>query len=255
MRIHLNLVFAISASLLIGCAEPERTEVKTNLSETDDKSCPDDGPRFEISGLCMGRITNFMDKPETDVSFYEQMTDESCRWEVMETQFATDVLIYQGVACGQNKATLAFSSGAQAAHLHLATSPFGPDMGEPDHPLITIFSSDPENPTANLLFRTREAMEDKQAALVCEAFSTQENYGYPSDSYVVDVADALKPPLEDGPYALCGPYGFNGDERTFWRVFAGFSWFFAMGQEPVGIAEGSLMLFTKKSEGDWVKMD
>jgi hypothetical protein len=104
MRIHLTLLFAISASLLSGCAETDKTEVKANLSDTDNKSCPDDGPRFEITGLCMGRITNFMDKPETDVSFYEQMTGEACRWEVMETPFATDVLIYQGVVCGQIKA-------------------------------------------------------------------------------------------------------------------------------------------------------
>ena len=213
-------------------------------------TCPDDGPRFEISGKCKGRAINYIDEPASDseLDFYNQATGETCRWELMETAFATDALLYQGVVCGANKASLELAVGAQSSNLFLVTSPFGADMNGSETPVAIIFSADPENPTANIEYRTREAIEDPEMKDACTVFPAPADAGHPQGSYFVDVPEDMRPPVDDGPYALCGPYGFNGDETSYWMARDGFSWFIQLGQEPVGVAPGSFKLITPEAK-------
>lgn len=253
----MTLKFALPLAAMIfiaACSPQTETQPAETIAETevsapavDASTCPDEGPRLPLSGVCKGRAVNYMDYPASfdELDYYNQMTGQDCHWEVMEAQFATDVLLYQGVVCGENAASLEFAGGARASNLYLASSPFGPDMGDFDHPFAWVISSDPADPTANLQFWTREAMDDPENAAKCSVQSAPEHYGYPGDAYIVDIAEADRPPVEDGPYALCGPFGLDGDSASYWRVFADFSWFFQLGQEPVGIAPGSLTLITK----------
>ncbi len=231
-------------------------EEQATAQDTSVSQCADEGDVLELSGICEGRAINFIDEPVIDeeLEFYNDMTGETCAWEVMEIPFATDILLYQGVVCGENKASLEFSAGAQAAHIYLASSPYGPDMGDLDTPIVKVFSVNPDDVFANIQFRAREAMEDKDAAEECTVVQAGIP-GWPTGALVVDdpaEADAHDP--NDGPRAACGPYGLNQDETNFWLIRDGFSWFFQLGQEPIGIAPGSFTLLTEDENGDWGRM-
>ena len=224
-------------------------------AEAPTSACADDGPVFPITGKCVGRAINFIENPampdDYDIEFFNQMTDrDDCHWELMEMPFATDALFYQGMVCGDNKSTLDFAGGAQASEIILASSAYG-DVGGLDYPLVTVYGVNPDDVFSNILFRAREQMEDKTAAEACDVVQAGIP-GWPQGALVVDnpaEADAHDP--NDGPRSACGPYGLNQDSENFWLIFGGFSWFFQMGQEPVGIAPESFTLMTQDADGEW----
>lgn len=227
------------------------TEGVADVTSTSETSCADDGERFEVSGVCKGRAINYIDYPASDqeLDFFNTMTGEACRWELMETRFAMDALLYQGVVCGDNRASLEFAGGARSAHLYLASSPFGPDMGDFENPVAWVISSDPADPTANILVWTREGMDDPEAAARCVVRKIEGEEGMPGDAYVVDVTDDVIATLDqDMPRAECGPFGFNGDELSYWRILGDQAFFFSLGQEPNGLSASSLTLLPPKSE-------
>lgn len=261
-----TLVGLTAAIALTGCGQqPEReppaeARVETQIEQQSPESmCPDDGPTFPITGKCVGRAINFIDMPamndHPDVAYFEQMTGDTCGWKLMEMPFATDALFYQGMVCGDRETTLEFAAGAQAAEIYLASSAYRAETGYTETPLIRVFSVNPDDVFANILFRAREQMDDKDAAEACTVVQAGVA-GWPEGSLVVDnpaEADAHDP--NDGPRGACGPYGLNQGETNYWRIFGGFSWFFMLGQEPVGIAPESFTLMVQDASGEWTRAD
>ncbi|MAK60017.1 MAG: hypothetical protein CMK09_03465 [Ponticaulis sp.] len=260
-----HLGFFVSAFALVsltGCDQPQEVDTPVEATETAAPAaspCADEGPVFPITGKCVGRAINFIDGPampdHPDMAYFEQMTGDTCEWKLMEMAFATDALFYQGIVCGDRETTLEFAGGAQSAEISLASSAYRAETGFSETPLVRVFSADPEDRFANVLFRAREAMEDPDAASECSVVGPDVP-GWPEDALVVDnpvEAEAYDP--ADGPRSACGPLGLNQGETNFWRVFGGFSWFFMLGQEPVGIAPGSFTLMTQDEDGEWVRAE
>ena len=263
MRLFSSLM-ASGLLLVSACStsnEEPPVESSTPTTEaTTDIGCPDEGPRFPISGKCVGRAINFIDQPAThehpDIAYFEQMTGDSCEWKLMEMPFATDVLFYQGMVCGDRETRLEFAGGAQSAEIYLASSAYRAEVGDiMDTPIVRVFSADPDDRFANVLFRAQDAMDNPEEASGCVVVGSDVP-GWPDDAMVVDnpvEADAQDP--ADGPRAACGPFGLNQGETNFWRVFGGFSWWFELGQEPVGIAPGSFTLLSQDENGDWGRVE
>jgi hypothetical protein len=237
--------FLIGACLTLltlqGCsAEPPAVE--SNVEQADaleGTECRNGGSRLELSGICEDAALATLNMAGGS----EPMLMEGCSWELQETQFASDVLIYRAASCQGTTSRLEFSSGAQQAELRLETSALGLPTGADSEPLIRVISSDPDAPTANLEFFTRNAMDDAAEAENC--FARPANLeGWPTDAIVVDIKDAPQFD-EDGPRSACGPYGFHGGEMQYWRVFNDFSWFFSLGQDGYqDIDMSSLTLIT-----------
>lgn len=239
----------------------ETAEPPVNVSsDTPSSSCPDDGPTFPITGKCVGRAINFIDEPATqddpDIKYFEQMTGDACEWQLMEMPFATDALLYQGMVCGDRETQLEFAGGAQSAEIYLTGSAYRAEIGDiVETPIVRVFSADPEDRFANVLLRAQEAMNIPEEASGCVVVGA-DIPGWPSDAMVVDnPVEAEAQTAEDGPRTACGPYGLNQDETRFWRVFGGFSWFFSLGQEPVGIAPGSFTLMIQGPDGEWSRAE
>ncbi len=211
------------------------------------ESCPDDGARLPITGLCAGRAANYLNMVEGTLPD----GPEGCSWTVQETEMpAGEVLLYMALQCGDKATKLTFEGGAQLAELKYETSAqLGDELK--GQTLIKIASADPAAPTANVLSVARAAMEDQAEAAKCEVRPAGIE-GWPADALVVDVsaAEAAKAP-KDEPRAACGPFGLNEDSQAYWRVFQGFSWYFELGQDNAEIDPRSLTLMSKDEKGEW----
>lgn len=233
--------------------QPAEAPVSEPTTEVADSTCADDGPRFPISGLCVGRSVNYLDTPVSDTTGLAELAGATeCAWQMMEVPIATDILLYQGLVCDDQASTLEFAGGAQSANLYLASSAFGVG-GDLETPLVTIITSDPEAPNANLERWTRAAMDAPTESEQCSARPAGVD-GWPEGALVVDIPEeAAALEQDDGPRFACGPFGLNQDSENYWRVFDGYAWFFSMGQEPNGIAPASFTLLVADGNGGWTR--
>ena len=188
--------------------------------------CRNGGPKLAGSGMCRDAAIATLNI----VSGEAPLLPENCSWELQETAFAADYLIYLAASCDGKTSKLGFAGGARTAQLYIETSAIGAFEGGDTNEWapITIIGSDPEAPTANLLSFVRAGMEDEDAASDCIVRSASVD-GWPEDAFVVDEASPRLTPNE--PRFACGPYGYTEDSTQYWRVFDNFSWFFDLGQD------------------------
>lgn len=216
------------------------------------ESCADDGDRLPVTGLCAGRAVNHLDIVARELPD----APEGCRWVVQETPFAGQVLLYRALRCGDRTTRLAFAGGAGLAELSYDTIAWGDDQQlSKGQVLVRVGRSDKSDPTAALLATTRAAIETPAERAGCSVRNARID-GWPADALVVDVsaAEAAREP-PDGPRFACGPFGFNGDESSYWRVFQGHSWFFQLGQDLEQIDAASFTLMAKNARGEWSRAE
>ncbi|GGD07778.1 hypothetical protein [Aquisalinus flavus] len=205
--------------------------------------CRNGGDRLALSGLCKDAAIAMLNTAGGP----DPVLPDECSWEIQETRFAIDVLLYRAASCDGTTAKLSFAGGAQQAELRLEESALGWPTGEESEPLIRVISADPEAPYANIEFYVKNAIEDPVEAANCAARPANID-GWPDDAIVVDEKDAPEFDL-DGPRSACGPFGFSGDETRYWRVFNDFSWLFSLGQDLYqDIDVGSLTLVPSVTE-------
>lgn len=162
--------------------------------------CPDDGPRFPLSGICTGRATPYM---ETDG--VEPAAPTGCEWKVQETPFADQVLLYRALACGEKKVALEYAGGAHAAELNYTASALhpeavpGPDAMKPIVRVATYFKDDAA--------RLNETIGSDADIAKCEIRAA--GAGYPASAKVI---------APKTPGANCGAYALSDAQDNFWIV-------------------------------------
>lgn len=187
--------------------------------------CPDDGPRLAGSGACRGRAVNYLnivDGVAPDLM-------DGCEWVVNETLMpGGDYLFYLAASCGPVVSQLEFVADAKFAELGVARSAM--NGGKPGGKIVLVGPAGGEDPYKDILLLAQDAMADKAVAARCIVRPALE----PSiaDELVVDfnLAETEKN-TGDGPRYPCGPFGYDDEEWTFWRVFGGYAWFFDFGQD------------------------
>ncbi|MEI9851500.1 MAG: hypothetical protein WDN24_12425 [Sphingomonas sp.] len=253
------LMVGLAGLMLTACgnkagnaAAPEDNAATADNASAAGEPCADDGDRLPITGLCAGRAVNYLNIAGGELP----EPPDGCEWVVQETPFATQVLLYRALKCGSKTTKLAFAGGAGLAELSYETAAYGDTDGTAKgQVLVRVGSIDGSDRTAGLLKTARAAIEDPAEKAGCSVRNAKIE-SWPEDALVVDVsaAEAAKAP-PDEPRAACGPFGFNGDEASYWRVFQGHSWFFQLGQDLAQIDPGSFTLMAKDEKGDWGQVE
>ncbi len=188
-------------------------------------SCPNEGPRLPLSGICQGRGVNYLNIVEGD----RPELPEGCDWKLNETLIAGDFLLYLAASCGNKTAKLEAAVGARRTVVSLAQSAVydGAQIEE----LISIGSAEEGKPHQNVLFYAQDVARDGWDQKCHVRLAGYE--GWPADALVVDTLSAKEAMTasSDGPRFPCGPMGLDDENGAFWRVFDGYSWFFNLGQD------------------------
>ena len=110
-------------------------------SPTNDRSCPDDGPRLPGSGICQWRGVNYLNIVEgTQPALYE-----GCEWRLNEAVVpGGDVFLYMAAFCDGRLSKLEVSGGAHSGDLNLVVSAL--EGGPTTRKWATLIAVDPENP-------------------------------------------------------------------------------------------------------------
>ncbi len=172
--------------------------------------CADDGPRFPLSGVCVGRATSYMTPDDST----PMDAPDGCEWAVNEVWFGGDVMLYRALKCGEKKVALEYAGGAHAAELSYISSALhpeaAPDPNDPmaNHPIVrvaTYFETDD--------FRLKETIGSDANIAKCEIRAAGK--GYPDGAKVI---------APKAPGADCGGYALSDKADNFWVV--GKEWVF-----------------------------
>src|SRR5262249_15963944 len=107
----------------------------------DGSTCPDDGPRLKLTGICQGRAVAYLGDNK---GAREPTLPDGCTWTVNETMLAgDDALLYRAATCKGATTQLAFSAGAKSAELRYDKSAVFTD-DDKSHVLIRLFGTDPD---------------------------------------------------------------------------------------------------------------
>lgn len=230
-----------------GCQKPEAPAPVAAESESVAPSapCADDGPRFPVSGLCVGRSINYLDPTR----FLQLETPDGCTWTMNETPFATpdEVLIYRALSCKGVVTTLEYGGGAHSAQLTYKASALYPDSNGVAP--VRIFTSDPADPQLSMrnLIKELPTPENTECAIRPAGID-----GWPADALVIAPTEAaLAKAPKDEPLAACGEFGVDEDAQTFWRISQGYAWYFMLGQDSMDFDPGSISLMQKGADGTW----
>lgn len=162
--------------------------------------CADDGERFPLSGVCIGRATAYMEPDSA-----EPEAPAGCEWKTQETPFSDQVLLYRALDCGKEKVALEYAGGAHAAELSYISSALnptavpGPDEVKPIIRVATYFKDDS--------WRLIETIGSDANIAKCEIRPA--GAGYPASAKVI----APKTPGAD-----CGLYALSDTSDNFWIV-------------------------------------
>lgn len=209
------------------------------------QSCPDDGGRLELTGLCNGRAVAYLNA----VDGFSAEAPDGCAWQVSETELAGgDVLLYRGLKCGANETKLEFSANASRGELNLVSSAM---QGKLDEPLTVISMYVAEgDPAAAVTFRAREMNPDRAEAAKCAARPARVDY-WPRDAMVVDTDPKGSTTPDGSPVVVCGDGGYIDEATRFWRVVQGYAFLFDFGQDMVEVDPGSLTLMAQGEDGQY----
>lgn len=205
---------------------PAHTDV-VNATEVADTECRNGGDRLALSGMCEDAAIASLNL----VGGEAPALPDGCGWEIQETQFAVEVLMYMAASCDGKTSKLGYSGGAQQAHLFVEASAFADvteTSSEEPYPIVRVMSADMDQLHANVENQTRAAIDSAEEAANCSV-RPADMEGWPADALVVDVQNPIA--SEDGPRSACGMYGYTEESTQYWRVFDGFSWFFELGQD------------------------
>lgn len=241
-----------AALLLAACGAPtapateEAAAPEAISAKPDAAPCPDDGPRFAVTGLCTGRISNYLDPAIGLIS--ETPTD--CQWNFTEMAFPSDdeALIYRALTCKGVATQLELHGGARSAALGYVTSAFYGDQAVDVEP-VRLFVSDPVDPQKAIRDLIEGVPVDERAKCHVEPLGAP---GAPADALVIqyNATDRAKLPMDE-PVSMCGEFGRDEDAATYWRILGGYAWFFSLGQDTPDFDPGSFMIFKKDATGAW----
>jgi hypothetical protein len=249
MRVLTVSIMALGAFGLAACTPPAAKKEEPVAAAS---TCPDDGPRFPITGKCVGRSINYLgDIGET----YD--LGEGCQWVMNEAAMAGDeALLFMAAECKGVKTEFEFGAGARSAELKVVKSGLYNPV-PPDYIPVKIFTLDDgegnktKDKKAVLLDMARQSTTDKKEAAACEVRPLDP--AKPDGLLVVDVSDAFKKANKakySEVYAACGPYGVS-DGQTYWMIKQGYGFFFDLGQDTPDFVPQSLTVMQKAASGEY----
>jgi len=206
--------------------------------------CPDDGPRFPITGLCVGRSVAYLD-PGSD-----WQPPEGCTWAMNEAWIGdgTEALLYRAAVCNGVTTTLQVSGGAQSASVEYVKSALGGDALEGQE-MIRLFVSDPANPQWHM--KDILADQNENGEVECEIRPAGTD-GWPKDALVIAPTPEERAAMpQDQPVAACGDWGLDEDATQYWEVRQGYEWFFHLGQDVTDFDPISITHIVKDADGNW----
>lgn len=215
--------------------------------------CPDDGPRFPITHLCVGRSINYIDPNLRLIA----EAPKDCSWGMVETAFplpdGEGALLYRALTCKGLTTKLEFSAGAHMAELRYAVSALYTGPEAKGHVVVRIFDGGGEDPKKQILAQ-KAAIKDAAERDSCEVLPADDK-AWPADALLLKPNAAAWAKLQNGdPVWACGPYGVDEDAQVFWRVAQGYAWYFTMGQDTMDVDPASLLIFKKGVDGAWAPL-
>jgi hypothetical protein len=249
------LLAAGSLAALAACQKQAETPVAvippaTASVAAAETGCADDGPRFAISKLCVGRSINYLDTANKLIT----EAPDGCSWTMQETAFplpdGEGVLLFRALGCKGVTTQLEFHGGAHSAALGYVASALYPDAVKNNAEPVRIFGGPDQDPKAAIeALKVSIANKAERASCVLEPAGID---GWPGDAMVIRPnAKARAKAPKDEPLAACGEFGVDEDSQTFWRIFQGYAWFFSLGQDTLDIDPSSFTLMRKGADGSW----
>jgi len=239
--VSLSVLAAVAACSQTPVAEAPPA-VETAAAET--SSCPDDGLRFPITGLCVGRSVNYLE-PAGD-----WQPPEGCTWAMNEAWIGdgTEALLYRAAVCEGVTTTLQVSGGAHSASVEYAMSALGGDALRGEE-VIRLFVSPPENPQWHIEDILADVNENGD--IECEIRPAGVD-GWPEDALVIaPTAEERAAMPQDEPVAACGAWGLDEDATQYWEVRQGYEWFFRLGQDLPDFDPFTVTHIVKDADGNW----
>ncbi len=246
MRGLAGSILALGALGLAACAPPAAKKDEPVAAAS---TCPDDGPRFAITGKCIGRSINYLG----DVGAPGDLP-EGCQWVMNETAFGDEAILFLAAECKGVKTQFEYGGGARSAELKVVQSALY-NPAPPDYAPVKIFTladdSGKKDQMAVLLDMARQSTTDKKEAAACEVRPLDP--AKPDDQFVVDVSEAFKKANKKKyaeVYSACGPFGV-ADSQNFWMIKQGYGFFFELGQDNPDFVPRSLTVMQKQPGGEW----
>lgn len=215
-------------------------------------ACPQGEQFLPISGLCTGEASRMLVVANGNSDLDPQYMGPGCSVAVSETDWFGDVLLYEAERC--NGVTAAYNS-ERGPNRTISGVLTGLSPSVQAYSLTTIGGSD--DAVTNIEYRARDLMEfgDKNS---CQAH-WGDSFGYPWESIVFNDMNGNQTqtlcensyPGEPCGHAACGPLGYFGDAKGYWRVFGNTAWFFDFGQDMSQIEARTMTLITRDAHGGW----
>ncbi|MBI1339307.1 hypothetical protein GC169_03725 [bacterium] len=243
------MVFAAACEPGGGAEGPAPSQASAAQADAIESACPDDGPRLAETRLCQRSAAAMIEHAE---GAGEIEYGDGCTSVMNETLMAGDeALIYGAAKCGDVVTTLDFAGGAHSASINYVRSAFGGDAVKGAE-VIRVFGTDPDPQGA--LKEVLAGLPEAERA-DCEIRPAGMD-GWPADALVIapTAAARAKHPADE-PVALCGPWGFDEDATSFWRITQGYAWFFQLGQDMPDFDAASVTLIRKQADGSWMRVD
>ncbi|MGH1413594.1 MAG: hypothetical protein ACRBB0_08870 [Pelagimonas sp.] len=192
------------------------------------EACQGSANALALSGLCKEDATQKLGAPSE--LFTKGLAVYGCRPDVAETKFGQDkVLLYWASKCKAEAAELVLKQTGDAQELYIA----GGGMNSTGKPirLATLLNSGPGATSGPLLDFVHKNMRKSgvsapDAFKSCRAFPAT---SYAKDAWVVDAPKGYTA-ANGATQRGCGSFGYSRNNRSFWRVADGHSWFFQIGK-------------------------
>lgn len=183
---------------------------------------------------------------------------EGCSWVISETPFATDLLLYRTLRCGDKQSSVELQVGNHMSDLVYTSRSDGGSADDADgSPIVLgrVFAGNPDG-RSRIRWEARDSVGDAKAAKRCDLKPPYQPEGLPTDALIVDVARSPADLARDDAAPVCGPFGYNpaGGSIDFWRAHQGYAWFFQMGTDVWDVDPGSFTIITKDGTGAWKRV-
>ncbi|WP_109807332.1 hypothetical protein [Sphingosinithalassobacter portus] len=229
-------------------AEQDQTASRTAAAA---QPCADNGRRLPITGICADAAVRYLNSAGGSAD-----APDGCAWVVQESAFADDALLYRALQCRSKLTRLTFSPAAHLAELSYQSAAWrDPEDMLAGQVLVRIAPMTASGADDAILEIARPAMTDPADRALCRVRKAGIDV-WPDDALVVDVPpDQAAAMPDDMPRSSCGPFGYSGDEASFWRVFQGYLWFFQLGQDFAQVDPGSFTLMRRADDGRWQRTE
>jgi hypothetical protein len=249
MRQFFHIAAATLLLAVAACTPPADQGAKT----AEGSGCPGGATALPVTGLCPSEAIKLLDGARVAAA---AAPPEGCAWELNETAFVDQALLYQALSCKGKRTELEYRGGAHSAALGVKSSGFFESVPADFEPVKFVSLFEETDPKARILAFAREGITNKAESAACEVRPVGGNA--PADAFVVQANAAYQAKQKRALGAdmvdvssSCGPFGFTNDGVQFWRISGGYAFFFNTGQDVADFNPDTLAVLQKGADGKW----